>query len=815
MGNESISRQNAPTRTVAIATLHDRFCEGAALQAYSLARLVERTLPGTRAEILDHRYPSHPAAGNTVESERHSSIRKAVDEWIPLSAQRFVSERRGPAFDYVRRNAAAMIVGSDEVWRFEFTSRYAGLLRTQQQGLCVPVPNLYWPDDSVQVPRISFAATIGSAEWHDMPFLVRRRLQRILNGFAAISVRDVRTLRFIEWLDRPLARRTALVPDPTWAVDLLSLVDADALKARLVEAGVDFSRPRCGFIAEPSESARLCAAEMRRRGYQIVGITTANDFSDVRLFDHGFHPLEWARLLGFMDCVVSEQMYGTIFCLQNRTPVVTLGSAAAAKEPDSTTLDLLLGFGLDRFWLPKGPATGAQLIAACNDALAEQWDWDRIAKQHARHRRTAEVFLERLKHLLPGHETAAPGTHRLRRPGHFPDKHPAVSAVPEVGSTGTLLEASAASAGKRVAIWGSYNYGNYGDDLMAIVFAKHVKRLGLTPIVFGLSPRVGASHGFEVTDDVSTLIRNAAACVIGGGAWLAGETPRAAEAARKRTLEFLELASAIERHACPTFLMSIGSDGPHAKSPGLSVPRQRLLRSGLCRLATVRLPGDRAILDAYGIPSRYFPDILLDAGRLLSVPPQQHPGDVARIGLNIGKGSRFAGAVACVLAAIRPDIEIHFIDTVCPSPGKVGHASDYEPPRWTTARAHVHNDPVDTLRYISGLDVIITHKLHLGVTALSLGVPYIALGGQGKCRAFLDTIGSPESYVALPRGRRECWRFFSDLLSRQGVRAARSQFDFGVIEDMQRQSHGHLETLNEVLVEFGASRPVSSPAPTT
>lgn len=386
-------------RPVAIATLHYGQNEGAVLQAYSVAKAVERRLRPRRVEILDHRYPSKIAAENAPRGQRELAIRNAVDEWLPLSAVQFRSESHRPAIDYVRRNCSAIIVGSDVLWRFRFVKRLGGLARIQRQGFHTPVPNLYWPDEAVKVPRISYAASIGESNWHDMPFWTKRKLGRILSGFAALSVRDIRSLRFLEWLDKSLARRVVIVPDPTWAIDLLPLVDADALRVKLVAAGVDFSRPRCGFVAGPSESARECAMEMRRRGYQIVGITTANDFSDARLFDHGFHPLEWARLFGFMDIVVTERMHGAIYCLQNETPLVVLDINDATVDADTKNTDLLRGFGCERFCLSKATTSGAALIAACDDAVAGPWDWEAIRKQKARHRSTADVFLQRLQDL--------------------------------------------------------------------------------------------------------------------------------------------------------------------------------------------------------------------------------------------------------------------------------------------------------------------------------------------------------------------------------------------------------------------------------
>jgi hypothetical protein len=391
-----------PLRPVAIATLHYGHNEGSILQAYSVAQAVARHVPAHGVEILDQRYPGKLAIEKEPTGDRQIAIRRAADGWLPLSPERFLSESHAAALDYVRRHCSAIVVGSDVLWRFRFFPYLGGFMRIQRPGFYTPVPNVYWPDDSVNVPRISYAASVGASDWRHMPFGVRRRLRRILSGFAAVSVRDTRTLRFLEWLDKSVARRTALVPDPTWATDLLPLVDAEELKARLVAAGVDFSRPRAGFVTGSCDSARSCADHLRRRGYQIIGITTANDFSDVRLCDHGFHPLQWARLFGFMDLVVSERMHGTIFCLQNDTPVVALDINDADGDPDTKIVDLFRGFGLDRFCLPKTTSSAAQLIAACEDVIAAPWNWPEIAQQRARHRRTADVFLQQLKDLVPG-----------------------------------------------------------------------------------------------------------------------------------------------------------------------------------------------------------------------------------------------------------------------------------------------------------------------------------------------------------------------------------------------------------------------------
>ena len=129
------SQANSETarRPVAIATLHYGHNEGSVLQAYSVAKAVERHLPGYRAEILDQRYPSKLRVEKAPQGERQVAIRKAVDEWLPLSPQ-FASESCAPAFDYVRQHSSAIVVGSDVLWRFRFFPVLGGLVRVQRQG---------------------------------------------------------------------------------------------------------------------------------------------------------------------------------------------------------------------------------------------------------------------------------------------------------------------------------------------------------------------------------------------------------------------------------------------------------------------------------------------------------------------------------------------------------------------------------------------------------------------------------------------------------------------------------------------------------
>jgi hypothetical protein len=388
---------------VGIVTLHYGFNEGAILQSYSVARALSEALPECGAEIIDHRYPGKLAAEGTPTTDRKKMLRHAVDTWLPLSKRRFVEKTHDEAFNYIRENCQAVVAGSDVLWRFVFKRFCGGIFASQPGGFFTPVPNVYWPDATLRMPRIAYAASIGPSDWTTMPTWCRKKLGGILSEFCLLGVRDSRTLAFLSWLKPGLAERALCVPDPTWAVDLLPLVDTERLKARLQSAGVDFTRPRCGFIAGPGGVGKECAEALRKKGYQIVGISTENDYSDVPLFQQGFHPLEWARLPAFCDVCISERMHGTIFCLQNRTPVISLDINETKDDWDSKTLCLLRSLDLAHSCFPKRTASAGDILAACSDAENGSWDWGAVELKIDALRESSRAFLAQVRQaVLPG-----------------------------------------------------------------------------------------------------------------------------------------------------------------------------------------------------------------------------------------------------------------------------------------------------------------------------------------------------------------------------------------------------------------------------
>ena len=351
-----------------IATLHSSYNEGAILQAYALSRLIEEYL-GIEAEIIDHRYPAKEAIYGVPASQREMALSEAIETWLPLSSNQFRTNDCTPTFRHISKHNAVLFVGSDQVWSLKYRRRLRrilgrGIFATQPYGFYPAFPNIYWPDSKVSVPKISYAAAVGRYEWQGTPTRHRQKMARILDGFKLVSVRDERSLRFLNWIDPSIAANATIVPDPTLAVSLLDQKRVDALRSRLIGYGVDFNRRRCGVVCANHEETAKFAAAMKKKDFQLIAITTPNSFCEVNLFDKPFHPLDWALLFGMMDVCVVERMHAAIFCLHNGTPFVLLDINETPHDYDTKSTSLMKRFGLIEFCLGKKGILAEGLIDA-------------------------------------------------------------------------------------------------------------------------------------------------------------------------------------------------------------------------------------------------------------------------------------------------------------------------------------------------------------------------------------------------------------------------------------------------------------------
>lgn len=299
----------------------------------------------------------------------------------------------------------------------------------------------------------------------------------------------------------------------------------------------------------------------------------------------------------------------------------------------------------------------------------------------------------------------------------------------------------------KVAIWGSYNHGNFGDDVMAIQFAEAIKRYGGSPVVYRLNPALAATYEIETARTLDQLFEGASFGIIGGGMMLGeGSLLRflARPHARSFEQDFICLLAASRNHRCPIYPLSIGGDGS-GQLRSMSRWRRQFFSSGCCQMATVRLEEDVDLLEKLGKRALHFPDVLLGASYIwpMYTPIQRAPG-IINVGINLiaRTGKRLFDKLI-VQAKASSGIVFHFINSHLPTSG-----SAYEllpDSLHENIRIHRYEDPKATTHFIAGLDLLISSKLHLGVTALSFDVPFLSFSGKGKTLSFLHSIDGADS----------------------------------------------------------------------
>ena len=337
----------------------------------------------------------------------------------------------------------------------------------------------------------------------------------------------------------------------------------------------------------------------------------------------------------------------------------------------------------------------------------------------------------------------------------------------------------------KVSIYGSYSFGNYGDDVMAIQFALHLQKLGLDVCVYGLSPQLAEKYNIKSVDCFPELFKDASFCIIGGGGVLVDNLTNSVDQ------EFHQLLATSIEYNCPVFPISIGGEGKGAEA-SLSEARHSFFSHSLCGDATVRLADDVELFEKLDKKAFYFPDVLLSVGEAWNVPQTNSQDNLIKVGINLPDSAQMKlfFAELKLISWLYKDIIFYFIPT---------YLSDSSIkweflPKTETDNIKIHNytDPQSTLNFLASLDLVISYKLHLGLTALAVGTPFYSVGGPNKAKAFLEEIGA--NFAVRPSTDK--WFNLAWLLSNpQKIHSLTQRYNFSKLESLKADSWGHMDKL--------------------
>lgn len=301
---------------------------------------------------------------------------------------------------------------------------------------------------------------------------------------------------------------------------------------------------------------------------------------------------------------------------------------------------------------------------------------------------------------------------------------------------------------RRIALWGSYSEGNFGDDLMALLLAEACKSTGASVVAYRTPPLFESRYGIERAESLDDLLAGADLCVVGGGEFLFRRALikyLARRYLRRFENSCAELAHHAERRSVPLAAFSVGGDGT-TEFRHLSRQRRALFGSPMLRYASVRLRSDLATLSGTGARIDHFPDVLLATAELVhatQAPRQKRAA--ARVALNVHRllGIRLVQQLRNRLVQGR-EVELVIVRSHL-----AGSGHDYE----LSARdvgggveEHHYRDPRETAGFLATCDVVVSSKLHVGVVAMSYGGAFVSVSGKPKAREFMTSVGNPHVY---------------------------------------------------------------------
>jgi polysaccharide pyruvyl transferase WcaK-like protein len=287
----------------------------------------------------------------------------------------------------------------------------------------------------------------------------------------------------------------------------------------------------------------------------------------------------------------------------------------------------------------------------------------------------------------------------------------------------------------KVGLFGYYNFGNFGDDIMAFIISQHLKSKRIKFRIFGDPTIFRDQHNLNTTNSIKNLVDYSDIIIIGGGGCL---IPRKDKYFTEYNNQIARLIELCKLKSTPLYAISIGGNGVPLKRI-YPKPRRDLIHS--IRYATFRNPRDLKLLNESKIKGHYYPDIAWLTPRFF----QGKRTKTKKIGINImpSKNILFRFILDIIIkTAIKKnrDYEFIFIDTrsklnldrfnTFHLKGKYSNCSK--------RKFHQLNEDIE---FIKSLDLLITSRLHIGIIALAYNIPVISFLPKIKTKHAFKNVG--------------------------------------------------------------------------
>lgn len=359
---------------------------------------------------------------------------------------------------------------------------------------------------------------------------------------------------------------------------------------------------------------------------------------------------------------------------------------------------------------------------------------------------------------------------------------------------------------KKVAIWSSLKFTNYGDDLQALAYAMFLQKEGYDVKLYQLDKGLAEMYSVETVDSIDDLCKDVNLCIIAGGGLLSPFDPirrRLNSAYAEWELMFKDLYRVSGQYGTKFCAISMGGDGKiHNPRIFYGKWRRKFFASPNFLNGAVRLEGDvEQMKKQYGKDFKYFPDMLFKSIDFF-YPHLLPPTNKIRVGLNFKTSRNWhyldRKLVSDMLdyAQKHDDIEFHFTTTHM---DYVGLNYQYYPEYETdTIKVDKYTSPCQLLGVLSSCDVFVTSMLHLGLTGLCNGTPFLSYRGPGKAKSFLHSINGDWAIL-------DDHISFEELLHNYLVKKKEDlyhQYDIEKIKQMKKGSEQNYQFCKKICDQF-------------
>ncbi len=312
---------------IGILTFHRSYNYGAFMQCFSLVRRLQKDFPDIAFEVIDYNaqktVDGYDKWINNIKNDRlrekitkRNALFLACQEQLPLSSFQRVDDDYSSLTAYMNETYDAVIVGSDAVWNWVVRG----------------FPNPYFLKD-YHGAKLSYAASVHGMVFQNMTEEQKKYLKEAFEDFRYIGVRDVATENLVHYVcpDLPVHHNC----DPTVLLDLQDVpCNREALKEKMKNHGVDFSKPLVGVMAGDSVGYEI--KKYFGNKAQLVSVYEPNPHADVFLYD--LSPYEWAHVFSFFKTTATHFFHGTLLTLVNHKPVTSVEFESAYSVVNTTKI---------------------------------------------------------------------------------------------------------------------------------------------------------------------------------------------------------------------------------------------------------------------------------------------------------------------------------------------------------------------------------------------------------------------------------------------------------------------------------------------